>query len=263
MRELYAHRQSVIHQTDARVKLIFTLALILMLNLLPNRAWPSYILLLALILTLILLSRLSLSFVLKRALLTAPFVLASASLVFFGPVPHASLSISNAFTISYSPEGLARFISIAIRAWLSVQTAILLAATTRFQDLLTAMQHLKVPTVFVAIIGLMWRYLFVISDEATRLTRACSSRSASAANSPHKQTSIIWRAKVTGNIAGNLFLRSIARSDRVYAAMLSRGYTGEQPDHTTTMFSKKDLRMLALGMIVLALIWMLGILTGG
>ena len=38
---------------------------------------------------------------------------------------------------------------------------------------------------------------------------------------------LAWRARVTGGMAGNLFLRAFERSDRIYVAMLSRGYDGE------------------------------------
>jgi cobalt/nickel transport system permease protein len=36
----------------------------------------------------------------------------------------------------------------------------------------------------------------------------------------------MWRARVAGNMAGQLFLRSFERSDRIYNAMLARGYAG-------------------------------------
>ncbi|MBP7092198.1 MAG: hypothetical protein KBA59_04810, partial [Anaerolineaceae bacterium] len=70
-------------------------------------------------------------------------------------------------------------------------------------------------------------------------------------------------ARVTGGMAGNLFLRSIERSDRVYAAMLSRGYTGQPAAQKTTRLQKKDLLVLAAGVILLVILWLLGVITGG
>jgi cobalt/nickel transport system permease protein len=72
-----------------------------------------------------------------------------------------------------------------------------------------------------------------------------------------------WRGRVTGNVAGSLFLRSIERSDRVYAAMLSRGYNGQLPAGETTALSGKDWRILSLGILLLFVLWILGLLTGG
>ena len=63
------------------------------------------------------------------------------------------------------------------KSWLSVQAAIVLAACTPFPDLLQAMRAVRVPRLLVAMFGLMWRYLFVLADEALRLMRARSARS--------------------------------------------------------------------------------------
>ena len=262
MQELYADGRSVIHQTDARVKLILTLVLIILFNLTPARAWPAYILFFSVILSVALLSRLGLGFMLKRSLLATPFILAALPLIFTGPQPHLTFPLWNGLQLNYSPEGLMQFFSIAIKSWISIQAAILLTATTRFPELLTGLQQLKVPKLFIAIIGLMWRYLFVISDEVTRMLRARASRSATI-QGQHARLGIIWRAQVTGSMAGSLFLRSIERSDCVYAAMVSRGYNGAQPTYESTPLTIKDYSILALGCLVLTLLWTLGVLTGG
>jgi cobalt/nickel transport system permease protein len=121
-----------------------------------------------------------------------------------------------------------RFISIAVKSWLSMQAAIILAASTPFPDLLIAMRALRIPRLLVSIFGLMWRYLFVLVDEATRLIRARASRSGSCkVPTARSGGSLSWRARVTGGMAGNLFLRAYERSDRIFMAMVSRGYDGE------------------------------------
>ena len=112
-----------------------------------------------------------------------------------------------------------------MRSWLSVQFAVLLVATTPFPDLMQALRHLRVPALLVAVISLMYRYLAVLIDEATRLMRAREARSARLPG--RRGPSVAWRARVAGNMVGQLFLRSYERSDRVYAAMLARGYRGQ------------------------------------
>ena len=127
-----------------------------------------------------------------------------------------------------------------------MQAAIILAAATPFSDLLYGLQQLKVPKTLIAIIGLMWRYLFLISDEVTRMIRARKSRSTARQGPRLAGGSLWWRARVTGGMAGSLFLRSIERSDRVYAAMLSRGYNGEQKSITSNALSVKELESSSL-----------------
>ncbi len=262
MRELYVHTLSEFHQLDARVKVIFTLAFLVFLNLTPTRAWPAYILYLTITLSVAILSRLGIGFLLKRALFALPFVLAAAPIIFTGP-QKTSFTIIDGLQIHYSQAGIERFLSIAIKAWISVQASLLLAATTRFPDLLHAFQQIKVPQLFIAIVGLMWRYLYVMVDEVMRMLRARSSRSASIPG--HRRTGgpLLWRARVTGGMAGSLFLRSIEHSERIYHAMLARGYDGSLPAIESPALTYRDYSTLAAGFFLVTLLWVLGMLTGG
>jgi cobalt/nickel transport system permease protein len=116
-----------------------------------------------------------------------------------------------------------------IRSWLSVQLAILLVAVTEFPKIVHALRHLHVPAIITVIISFLYRYLFVLADEVMRMMRARQARSAASAAAPGTRSGggVLWRAHIAGNMAGQLFLRSYERSDRVYNAMLSRGYKGE------------------------------------
>jgi cobalt/nickel transport system permease protein len=101
----------------------------------------------------------------------------------------------------------------------------------------------------------MWRYLFVLADEVMRLMRARASRS-SHSGKPGTKTggTLAWRAHVTGGMAGNLFLRSFERGDRIYVAMLARGYDGEVRSPTVTPLSRAHWGILATGMGVFGLL---------
>ncbi len=224
----YRPRNSLVHRFDPRLKLVLTILFILACTLLPAGAWPVYILFFALILSIEVLSELGVNYVLKRSTLALPFVLAALPLIL-------TISGKTLFSFSIGPwlisptyPGLERFASIAIKSWLSVQAAILLAATTPFPELLVSMRSVGAPSLLVSIFGLMWRYLFVLVDETLRLLRARSARSGQSDRTGAKPGgSLAWRARVTGGMAGSLFLRAFERSDRIYMAMLSRGYDGE------------------------------------
>lgn len=225
----YEQRPSLIHRLDARVKLILTLAFILTVSLTPVGAWAFYLLLLAIALSVAVLSELGIPFVLKRSLLALPFVLAAFPILFTIQGGAALFSFSiGPWTLTNYQAGLERFLSIGLKSWLSVQMAIILASSTPFPDLLVAMRAIKAPRLIVAIFGLMWRYLFVLVDEALRLMRARAARSTRSAQPGLRSGgSLAWRARVTGGMAGSLFLRGIERSDRIYMAMLARGYDGD------------------------------------
>ena len=219
---------SLIHQLDPRVKLVLALAFILTTSLTPFGAWAAYILLLALALSVEMLSDLGIGYVWKRSLLAIPFLLAALPLMFtISGTPLASFTLGP-WTFTISLEGLERVLSITFKSWISVQIAIVLAATTSFPQLLSAMRALHIPKLLVAIFGLMWRYMFVMADETLRLLRARAARSGASRNAEYKTGgSLAWRARVTGGMAGNLLLRSFERGDRIYAAMSARGYDGE------------------------------------
>jgi cobalt/nickel transport system permease protein len=128
--------------------------------------------------------------------------------------------------LTISGQGVREFTTIALKSWVSVQVALLLAYTTPFDSLVDALRALRLPRIMVAIIGFMYRYLAVLTDEASRMMRARASRSAVAAGRRGGGT-IRWRATVTGRMVGSLFLRSYERSERIYAAMQARGFDGE------------------------------------
>lgn len=221
----YRPRSSPIHRLDSRIKFVLILAYILAAALLPIGAWASYGALYVMILLVEYLSALGVGYVLKRSALTAPFVLAALPVIFTVRGPALAYF---PFGLAASSTGLERFASIALKSWLSVQAAVVLAATTTFPELLIAMRAVRLPRLLVALFGLMWRYLFIFADEVLRMTRARAARSGQS-DLPGAKTggSIAWRARVTGGMAGSLFLRAFERSDRIYMAMLARGYDGE------------------------------------
>jgi cobalt/nickel transport system permease protein len=260
----YRPANSPLHRADARVKFLLTIAFILTSSLTPVGAWPVYIFLFTLILSVTLISELGIRFVLVRASLALPFVLSALPVIFTTTGTALFTLPLGAWTLTASSEGLARFISIALKSWLSVQAAILLASSTHFPELLQAMRAVRIPRLLVAMFGLMWRYLFVLVDEALRLMRARSARSG-VSNDPHKKVggSLAWRARVAGGMAGNLFLRGIERSDRTYVAMLSRGYNGEVRALPLSALTRNSWLALWLGLSMLAVLLIFGILLWG
>jgi len=274
----YRPRNSPIHALDGRVKFVLTVAFILAASLTPVAAWPVYILLCALIFSVEILSGLGVGYVLKRALLALPFVLAAFPVIFTnGETVLFSFPIGP-WMLTAHAEGLARFISVALKSWLSVQAAIIMASSTPFPELLQAMRAVGIPRLLVSIFGLMWRYTFVLVDEALRLMRARAARSGRSGEAGHRTAipagyhprrghregvNVLWRARVTGGMAGNLFLRAFERSDRIYVAMLARGYDGEVRLLPLPPMTGATWGALLAGLALLGLLLSFGILFWG
>jgi cobalt/nickel transport system permease protein len=221
----YHAAESSLHHLDPRVKAVVTIAFILSNVLLPDGAWAAFLLSWVLVLAANALAQLGLGFTFRRSFVALPFALAAVTTLFSIPGEPLAEWRFGMLTLIPTDAGLLRFVSIVIRSWLSVQMAILLVSVTRFPDLVHAFEHLRVPSILTMIIAFLYRYLFVLADEVMRLMRARQARSATA---PGRSAggSVFWRGRVAGNMAGQLFLRSYERSDRIYNAMLARGYDG-------------------------------------
>jgi len=221
---LYQAQHSPLHRLDPRVKVVLTVLIIVSNILLPDGAWLGLILTWTFLLLSAQLSRVGIGFLLSRSLIVLPFALAAATILISTPgdplweLPRLQVTITTA--------GLIRFSTIMLRSWISVQAAILLSATTPFPDLIHALRHLKMPSVLVSTISFMYRYLFVLIGEARRLLRARTSRSAAGPDGGRKK-SLSWSARTAGSMVGQLFLRSVERSERIYQAMQVRGYRGQ------------------------------------
>jgi cobalt/nickel transport system permease protein len=213
---------SPLHRHDARVKVVVALSLIVGITLTPTGAWVANAALWALVASLAAVGRLGVWRVARRGGIVLPFALAAATLLF--TTPGNPLLTFAGLTVTAS--GAFRFATILLKSWLAVQVALILSMTTPFTDLLWALNCLHVPSTLVAIISFMYRYLFTLQDEAARLARARTARSG-VLSGQRSGGGMAWRAQVAGGMVGNLFLRSYERSERVVAAMLARGYSGE------------------------------------
>jgi len=253
--------ESRLHRLDPRVKVALTILFILSNALLPDGAWAALGLSWILLLWINQLSNLGVDFSFRRSFVALPFALAAVSAI-FSPLgnPIAEWQIGSLKLIP-TDYGLVKFASILVRSWLSVQAAILLVAVTPFPDLVHALEHLRVPKIITTIIAFLYRYLFVLTDEAMRLRRARESRSATAPGHRSGRDVAMQRlymARVTGNMVGQLFLRSYERSDRVYNAMLARGYTGQFRTLHPHVMKRGDWRFAALSVVLLILLQLIG-----
>jgi cobalt/nickel transport system permease protein len=141
-------------------------------------------------------------------------------------------------------------VNVVVKSWLSILCLIVLSSSTKFEELLQGMSGLKVPQVFVQITSFMYRYMFVIADQAMRMQMARDSR-----NFGMKRSNIF---KTIGNMVGMLFIRSYERAERIYAAMLSRGYNGEIAAVNKLKFQLPDAYFaLALSLLLIcpAILW--------
>jgi len=253
----YHYQESFIHNLAPTVKVVVVLIYIFSNALLPDGSWLAFAMAWLMLLIANDLTNLGLGFSFKRSFVALPFALVAVTAI-FSPVGHPLAEWDLGFiTLIPTDFGLIRFFSILVRSWLSIQMAILLVATTQFPDIIHAFEHLRVPRVLTTIVAFLYRYMFVLTDEVFRLLRAREARSAGL---PGKKSgrSVWWRAKVTGSMAGQLFLRTYERSERISNAMVSRGYTGHFRTLKPHAINRRDWLVLTVSIIVLLFIQVVG-----
>ncbi len=221
----YIPRHSPAHRADARLKVVLAVAAVLGVALLPVGAFGAYLVVWLVLVGASTVARLGPSRLVRGSWVVLPFVLVAVPLLFTRPGQPLLTTRIGPFELTITDVGLVDVLSIMAKSWLSVQAALLLAYTTPFADLVDALRGLRVPALIVSIISFMYRYLAVLLDEAGRMSRARAARSAQAPEG-RSGGSMAWRAKVTGAMVGSLFIRSYERSERIYAAMLARGFEG-------------------------------------
>ncbi len=222
--ERYAERDSVLHRADARAKVPAAVLYIFAVTSTREADWAALLLLALPVVLGAFVSRLGPWFVLRRTFLALPFVLAAIPLLF----TRAGETIFTMPLVGWtaSREGAEAIATILARSWVAVAVAALLVSTTSIIEILRALRWFRVPGLLVATVFFAYRYFYVIGEEAQRMLRARDARSAQIPGY-RAGRSIRWRASVAGHMVGSLFVRSLERSERVYAAMQARGYHGE------------------------------------
>jgi cobalt/nickel transport system permease protein len=251
----YQRGSSRVHRLDPRIKIVATLLFIFVATILPpthTGTWVAFVILFTTTLVVAAQSNLGIGYALKRSFVALPFALAAITLPF--TVPGQSVAQFGGLTVSL--EGTLRFLGIVVKSWISVQMAILLTITTAFPDMLWALRSLHVPRPLISIVAFMYRYMYVLADESLRLRRARSARAAEGAG--RSGGSLMWRGKVAGGMVGNLTLRAFERSERIYNAMLARGYQGELKTLTPPSMTDLDRNTLAGWVTFLAMVALIG-----
>ncbi|MBZ5737414.1 cobalt ECF transporter T component CbiQ [Nocardioides mangrovi] len=213
---LHYHGHSPVHRFPAHLKILALLAFMIVVVATPRDWYAAFVVYLLAITSVIGVSRVPPTYLLKRTVVEVPFLLFAVLLPFVATGPRTEV-----LGVSVSQHGLEAGIALLVKGTLGVLASLTLAATTEPQDLLLGLERLRLPQQLVQIMSFMVRYLDVVTDEMRRMKVARESRGFTARNPRH------W--PVLARSAGALFIRSYERGERVHLAMLSRGYTGKMP----------------------------------
>jgi cobalt/nickel transport system permease protein len=175
---------------------------------------------------------------LVRLALASPFALGVAAFELF--LDRAPVLVLGPVTVS---GGTLAFATILAKFTLSLAVALLLVATTGFDEVCLALSRLAVPRMLVSQLMLTYRYLFLLADEAARMVRAYALRAPDG-----RRPSI----RMVGLLLGQLLLRALGRAERIHIAMRCRGFDGRLPMHRTWRLRAADVLFSGVTVLLLA-----------
>jgi cobalt/nickel transport system permease protein len=210
--EKWSRGQSGLHRRDPRAKVITLLVLLITLAT-TGRAVPHVAaMLLVLLAAALIWGRLPILAVLTRACVvlsfTLPFVLVS---IFIGDSDRA--------------------VSLLLKSYISALSVILLVATTPITMLLSGLESAGVPRFLLMVAQFLYRYLFVIAEEAQHMRTGAAARGGLARGAGFR---------AAAGAVGALFARSYGRAEDIHRAMLARGFTGRLHTLGSPRFTPAD-----------------------
>lgn len=210
---------SPVHKWDPRIRLVSTVLLIF--TAVMVKSIVSMLFLFFIIIVLGLFSRLPARSYLGRATFFVPFFagIIALPLLFITPgTPVFSLQLET-YRFLITREGVAVAFHFVFRVWLCVAATILLLLTTDFTRLIRGLEKFKIPRAFTMMLSMTYRYIFLTIDELLRMLRAREART-------FGKLGTLRSAKLVGGVISTSIGRSYERGERVYDAMLARGFDG-------------------------------------
>ena len=232
--------ESPVHRLDPRAKLAGLLGITVIAVSAPVALWPVYAACAAVLVLVAAAARVPATVLWRRGRLVLLPVALVAAVVPFVRTGGAAQPLG---PLTVHGDGLAVAAGVAAKATIGTAAAVLLGATTGFPMLLRGLEALRLPSVLVLIAAMMFRYLFVIAEEAARMRAALVSRAYRPRNA--------LQAGPLGRAGAALFLRTHGRAERVHLAMLARGFDGRMPQLVPLALGRADVLFVALVMLAI------------
>ncbi len=241
LEEEFSIGDSIFHKGDPRIKIILALELILAIVL--NNDVISALLVFCFTLLCVLIARLRLIKVIKRLLVINTFI---AFLWLFLPFSTPGRTLFHIFGFKATLEGIIQSLLITLKANSAFLVIICFVATTPIPLLGHGLYKLKVPSKFILLFLLTYRYINVIFEEFTRLMNAAKIRNFYPKTNIHTYKTIAY-------ILAMVLIKSYERGKRVYNAMVLRGFNGKFYSLTETRISANDLIIVGIAFSIVFL----------
>lgn len=142
--------------------------------------------------------------------------------IFITPGKELLTTSLGVFYLAATVEGLVRFAVFVTRVWLCIAALNLITEVTGLDGILRLLDSLRVPAIFLHLLSLTYRYIFLSIHEASRMVLAREARTFR-----RGRLISLRELRSLAGIVSSLFVRTYDRSERVYLAMKARGFSIE------------------------------------
>lgn len=238
-----SQQRGLLQRIDPRVKIVSLLGLLIVAAFVRNI--PTLVGMYAGTLILAMLSALPLGFFIKRVWLFIPIftgIIVLPATFSFITAGHIVLPLWHwsGHAVGITSQGLTSAGLIVIRVATSVSLVVLMTLTTPWTKLLASLRALFVPRIFILIIGMAYRYIFLLLNSVTDMYTARKARSVG-----NDQGEVREGQRFVAASAGALFGKAHSLSEEVHMAMVSRGYRGDAKTLDGFTFSLVDAAFVA------------------
>jgi len=197
----WSQGSSPLHSRDPRAKILALLVFLIVLATTAPDAFPALAIDALVLVAGILIAGLPPGSLLLRAMAVLPFSLT------FG-------------LISWLAGDRLRAMGLVEKSYLSTVAVLLIVGTTPLPLLLSGLEALGVPRLLVLVAQFLYRYLFVVSEQAQHLRLAGACR---------QGTESRWRLgfRAGAGALAVLFARSYYRAEGIHRAMMARAFSGK------------------------------------
>jgi cobalt ECF transporter T component CbiQ len=148
-------------------------------------------------------------------------------------------------------QGVTSALYLIMRVETTVTLSLLLVLCTLWTHVLKALRVLRVPVVFVVILGMTYRYIFVMLETARNMFEARQSRLVGSLNANESR-------RIAAASIGVLLTKSFYLNAEVFMAMQSRGFRGEIYTLDDFAMRRKDWLWLAVFLAIAIFAFWLG-----
>ena len=228
LQEIFSAGTSPIHRLDPRSRIVMAVLYAFVVAL--SNQFSALLAACAFSFVLAGISRLSIPDLSKRVAVVNGFVFFFWLVV---PVTYPGEALFSLGPLTVSREGVLVAFRITLKSNAILLAFIALVATSPVATLGAALGRLGVPGKIVYLLLLNYRYLFVVEEEYHRLVRSATVRGFQPSTTLHTYRTFAY-------LVGMLFVRASERAERVYMAMLCRGFSGKFHSLQTFSFSGRD-----------------------